>query len=182
MKPSVIFWRQRSQLVYAILIGSSFQCSYEAGILEEPNQTPPDDMWTMTNDPLKAPNEPVDLTISFQQGIPIKLATPEKTFTSSVQLFKELNRIGKLHGTCKRINDLGSTTDVVLSLLQLVLMNSGIGRIDIVEIRFIGLKSRGCYDVICIKLLRTEYTGSWPMFLIFILAVSSNDHPWACSP
>ena len=74
-------------------------CSYEAGLLEEPDQTPPDDMWTMTNDPLTAPNEPTDITISFEQGIPIKLVTPQKTFTESVQLFKELNRIGKIHGT-----------------------------------------------------------------------------------
>jgi argininosuccinate synthase len=74
-------------------------CSYEAGILEDPNQTPPNDMWTMTNDPLKAPNEPTDITISFQKGIPTKLVTPQKTFTDSVQLFKELNRIGKVHGT-----------------------------------------------------------------------------------
>ncbi len=74
-------------------------CSYEAGILEDPNQTPPNDMWTMTDDPLKAPNEPADITISFQKGIPTKLVTPQKTFTDSVQLFKELNRIGKVHGT-----------------------------------------------------------------------------------
>ena len=74
-------------------------CSYEAGLLEEPDQTPPDDMWTMTNDPLTAPDEPTDITISFQKGIPIKVVTPQKTFTESVQLFKELNRIGKIHGT-----------------------------------------------------------------------------------
>ena len=81
-------------------------CSYEAGILEQPDQTPPDDMWTMTKDPLKAPDEPTDITVSFQQGIPIKLVTPQKTFTESVQLFKELNRIGKIHGTSSILNDL----------------------------------------------------------------------------
>lgn len=74
-------------------------CSYEAGVLEDPNHTPPNDMWTMTDDPLKAPNEPTDITISFQKEIPTKLVTPQKTFTDSVQLFKELNRIGKVHGT-----------------------------------------------------------------------------------
>ena len=58
-------------------------CSYEAGILEDPDQSPPDDM---------------DITISFQEGIPVKLVTPQKTFTDSVELFKELNRIGKVHG------------------------------------------------------------------------------------
>ena len=74
-------------------------CSYEAGILEDPNQTPPNDMWTMTDDPLKAPNEPTDITVSFQKGIPTKLVTPQKTSTDSVELFKELNHIGKVHGT-----------------------------------------------------------------------------------
>ncbi|MCJ1471642.1 hypothetical protein MMC13_000282 [Lambiella insularis] len=105
-------------------------CSYEAGLLEQPDQTPPEDMWTMTNDPLTAPNEPTDITISFLQGIPIKLVTPQKTFTESVQLFKELNRIGKIHG---------------------------IGRIDIVENRFLGLKSRGCYDSPAMTILRLAH-------------------------
>ncbi|KAI9866239.1 MAG: Adenylosuccinate synthetase [Trichoglossum hirsutum] len=105
-------------------------CSYEAGILEDPNQTPPDDMWIMTDDPLKAPNEPTDITINFQKGIPTKLVTPQMTFTDSVQLFKELNRIGKVHG---------------------------IGRIDIVETRLIGLKSRGCYDSPAMTILRLAH-------------------------
>ena len=105
-------------------------CSYEAGILEDPNQTPPKDMWIMTDDPLTAPNEPTDITISFQKGIPTKLVTPQKTFTDSVQLFKELNRIGKVHG---------------------------IGRIDIVENRLIGLKSRGCYDSPAMTILRLAH-------------------------
>ncbi|OAX77609.1 argininosuccinate synthase [Emergomyces africanus] len=74
-------------------------CSYEAGILEDPDQTPPDDMWIMTDDPRNAPNEPTDITITFEKGIPTKLVTPQKTLTDSVELFKELNYIGKVHGT-----------------------------------------------------------------------------------
>lgn len=93
-------------------------CSYEAGILENPDQTPPDDMWTMTDSPLNAPNEPTDITIEFQKGIPVKVTTPEKTYTDSIELFMALNKLGYIHG---------------------------IGRIDIVEGRYIGLKSRGCY-------------------------------------
>jgi argininosuccinate synthase len=73
----------------------------------------------MTQDPLKAPDTPTDITLSFEKGIPVKLVTPEKSFTEPVELFQELNRIGYIHA---------------------------IGRIDIVENRFIGLKSRGCYD------------------------------------
>ena len=76
-------------------------------------------MWLMTDDPQKAPNEPTDIKLHFEKGIPTKLITPEKEYTDPVELFQELNRLGCTHG---------------------------IGRIDIVENRFIGLKSRGCYD------------------------------------
>ena len=90
-----------------------------SGVLEDPDHTPPADMWTMTNDPLNAPNEPVDISIEFEKGIPVKVTTPEKTYTDPVELFNALNKLGYTHA---------------------------IGRIDIVENRFIGLKSRGCYD------------------------------------
>lgn len=78
-------------------------------------------MWTMTADPITAPDAPEDINIEFAKGIPVKLTTlaDGKTYTDSVELFTKLNRIGFVHG---------------------------IGRIDIVENRFIGLKSRGCYD------------------------------------
>lgn len=73
----------------------------------------------MTADPLTAPNEPDDITIHFEKGIPAKVVTPEREYTDSVELFYALNKLGYKHG---------------------------VGRIDIVENRFIGLKSRGCYD------------------------------------
>lgn len=98
---------------------NSAHCSYEAGVLEDPDHTPPSDMWTMTNDPLNAPNEPTDISIEFEKGIPVKVTTPEKEYTDPVELFDALNKLGYTHA---------------------------IGRIDIVENRFIGLKSRGCYD------------------------------------
>ncbi len=93
--------------------------SYEAGVLEDPNHTPPSDMWLMTEDPLKAPNEPTDVTLHFEKGVPVKLVTPDGTLTDSLKLFQALNKLCYTHG---------------------------IGRIDIVENRYIGLKSRGCYD------------------------------------
>jgi argininosuccinate synthase len=102
----------------------------DVGILEDPDQSPPDDMWTMTNSPLNAPNEPTDITIHFEKGIPIKVVTPEKTYTDSVELFVALNKLGYTHG---------------------------IGRIDIVENRFIGLKSRGCYDSPAMTILRDAH-------------------------
>lgn len=83
-------------------------------------------MWTMTDDPRNAPDTPLEITINFEKGIPVKLITPEGSHTESVDLFKALNKIGRIHG---------------------------IGRIDIVENRLIGLKSRGCYDCKALFLL-----------------------------
>ncbi len=103
-------WSQDENLVH---------CSYEAGILEDPDHTPPKDLWIQTVDPLEAPDRPLDFTIYFEKGIPVKVVTPDTEATDSVELFKLLNKIGHDHG---------------------------VGRIDIVENRFIGLKSRGCYD------------------------------------
>ncbi|EGO53021.1 hypothetical protein GE21DRAFT_830 [Neurospora crassa] len=94
-------------------------CSYEAGILEDPNHTPPKELWTRTVDPQDAPNTPQEFTIVFEKGIPVKVIVDGKETTGSVELFKLLNKIGHDHG---------------------------VGRVDIVENRFIGLKSRGCYD------------------------------------
>ncbi|KAF3056636.1 Argininosuccinate synthase [Daldinia childiae] len=94
-------------------------CSYEAGILEDPDHTPPKELWTRTVDPLDAPNEPTDFSIHFEAGIPVKVILAGQETTGSVAVFKLLNKIGH---------------------------DNGVGRIDIVENRFIGLKSRGCYD------------------------------------
>lgn len=105
-------------------------CSYEAGMLEDPNVTPPEDMWTKTISPQNAPDKPLDITIEFKKGIPVKVTSPEKTATDAVELFGYLNQIGKEHG---------------------------VGRIDIVENRFIGLKSRGCYDSPAMTILRQAH-------------------------
>lgn len=96
-------------------------CSYEAGILEDPNITPPEDMWKLTVDPTKAPNEPEDFILTFEKGLPVKLVYDHgnKTATDSTDLFLTANAIAR---------------------------RNGVGRIDIVENRFIGLKSRGCYE------------------------------------
>ncbi|SPO03681.1 probable arginosuccinate synthetase [Cephalotrichum gorgonifer] len=95
-------------------------CSYEAGILENPDRTPPKELWKMTVDPLDAPDKPYNFSITFEKGIPVKVVTEDNIeATEPVELFKLLNKIGH---------------------------DNGVGRVDIVENRFIGLKSRGCYD------------------------------------
>jgi argininosuccinate synthase len=106
-------------------------CSYEAGILEDPDVTAPADMWKLTADPLKAPDDPEDFTLVFEKGLPKKLITKEgNVITDSVELFLKANAIARTHG---------------------------VGRIDIVENRFIGLKSRGCYETPGLTCLRSAH-------------------------
>ncbi|RIA92452.1 argininosuccinate synthase [Glomus cerebriforme] len=109
-----------------------FHISYEAGILEDPNVTPPKDMWKLTVDPEDAPNKPERITITFQHGVPIKVVNNDDgtVKTDSLDLFIYLNTIAR---------------------------RNGIGRIDIVENRFIGIKSRGCYETPGGTILRTAH-------------------------
>jgi len=105
-------------------------CSYESGQLEDPSQPPPTDMWTRTDDPMTAPDTPQDIAIQFEKGLPVKLLSENKEIMGSLELFLALNAIGKKHG---------------------------IGRIDIVENRFVGIKSRGCYDAPAMTILRLAH-------------------------
>lgn len=95
--------------------------SYEAGILEDPKAAPPDGIFEMTTDPEKAPDTPVALAISFEEGKPVKVTNLDTGHfeTDPLQLLVYLNRIGGEHG---------------------------VGRVDMVENRHIGLKSRGVYE------------------------------------
>ncbi|KXS12510.1 argininosuccinate synthase [Gonapodya prolifera JEL478] len=98
-----------------------YHISFEAGILEDPDTTPPADMWKLTVNPEDAPNTPEKLTITFKDGRPVKVvnAGDGTTHTDSLELFLYLNAMGRKHG---------------------------VGRLDIVENRFVGIKSRGCYE------------------------------------
>ena len=90
--------------------------SYEGGVLEDLNNAPPEDMWLNTKSLENASEKSEEITIEFSKGDPVALNG--KKF-SSAQLFRELNLLGGKHG---------------------------IGRIDIVESRVTGMKSRGCYE------------------------------------
>lgn len=109
-----------------------FHISYEAGILEDPNITPPTDMWKLTESPESAPAVPEQITVEFKLGLPVKVTVPSenKTYTDPVDVFLALNALGRKHG---------------------------IGRIDIVENRFIGVKSRGCYESPGATILRVAH-------------------------
>lgn len=109
-----------------------FHISYEAGILEDPDQTPPEDMWKLTVDPRKAPETPEKVNIEFTKGIPTKVTFPAdgRVVTDAVEIFLALNQLARKHG---------------------------VGRIDIVENRFIGVKSRGCYESPAGTILRVAH-------------------------
>ncbi|MCB9556974.1 MAG: argininosuccinate synthase [Deltaproteobacteria bacterium] len=95
--------------------------SYEAGVLEDPLHVPDHDMFTVTKSPLDAPDKPCDIEIHFKDAIPVRVVNiDDKTeHADPLALFSYLNKLGATHG---------------------------IGRIDIVENRFIGIKSRGVYE------------------------------------
>ncbi|MCU0820999.1 MAG: argininosuccinate synthase [Spirochaetes bacterium] len=90
--------------------------SYEGGILEDPYREPDKDMFLLTKDPEDAPDKPTYLDIDFVQGEPAAV-NGEKL--APVQLMKKLNKIAG---------------------------ENGVGRIDIVENRLVGMKSRGVYE------------------------------------
>ena len=90
--------------------------SHEGAELEDPANSPSDGVWMMSVNPEDAPDQPAELTIAFEQGRPVSLDGQK---LSGAGLVEKLNDIGGRHG---------------------------IGRIDLVENRFVGMKSRGCYE------------------------------------
>ncbi|CAM4547375.1 unnamed protein product [Leuciscus chuanchicus] len=95
--------------------------SYESGVLENPKNHAPSDLFQMTVNPEDSPSEPDVLEIDFIKGVPVKVTHVKegKSKDSPLEIFSYLNEIGGKHG---------------------------VGRIDIVENRFIGMKSRGIYE------------------------------------
>lgn len=90
--------------------------SYEGGILEDPAAEPEESMWRWTVSPQDAPNEAEYIDIGYEKGDPISL---NGKALSPANMLEQLNLIAGRHG---------------------------IGRADIVENRFVGMKSRGCYE------------------------------------
>ena len=93
-----------------------FHVSYEGGILEDPWESPPDEIFQMTVSPEKAPNKPVQVEIEYEAGNPVAVDGKKM---SPAALLAHLNTLGGAHG---------------------------IGRVDLVENRYVGMKSRGVYE------------------------------------
>ncbi len=90
--------------------------SSEGKVLEDPAQEVPDYVYSRTNDPEKAPDQPQYITIDFERGDAVAV---DGVGLSPAMLLTKLNELGRLHG---------------------------IGRLDLVENRFVGMKSRGMYE------------------------------------
>src|SRR5881296_4379877 len=93
-----------------------FHISYEGGILEDPWAEPPDKMFQLTQSPESAPDIPVEVRLEFEHGDPVAV---DGRRLGPVELLTALNRLGGEHG---------------------------IGRVDLVENRYVGMKSRGVYE------------------------------------
>ena len=90
--------------------------SYEGGILEDPDYEPEESMWRITVSPERAPNRPDHVELEYRRGDIVAVNGKRR---SPAGVLAELNRVGGRHG---------------------------VGRLDIVENRYVGMKSRGCYE------------------------------------
>ncbi|UCC66847.1 MAG: argininosuccinate synthase [Deltaproteobacteria bacterium] len=90
--------------------------SFEGGVLEDPWREPDEEMFVLTRSPQEAPDQPLYCEIEFEDGIPVRIDGEDY---SPAQLLARLNELGGIHG---------------------------IGRVDIVENRYVGMKSRGVYE------------------------------------
>src|SRR5262245_11351632 len=101
--------------------------SYEGGILEDPWAEPPPGIFILTRSPEDAPDKPAYVEIAFDSGVPVAV---DGEVLSPASLLDRLNRLGGEHG---------------------------IGRVDLVENRFVGMKSRGVYETPGVTILHAAH-------------------------
>jgi argininosuccinate synthase len=101
--------------------------SYEGGILEDPWVEPPADIFQMTKAPEEARAEAEYVVVEFEEGVPVSVGGKRM---GAVALLEELNRVGGAHG---------------------------VGRVDLVENRFVGMKSRGVYETPGVTILQAAH-------------------------
>jgi argininosuccinate synthase len=100
----------------------------ECGVLEDPTEAPPEDAYQITVNPKFAPDQPQSVTITFEKGIPVML---NGISYDPVELVTALNELGAAHG---------------------------IGRLDLIENRVVGIKSREIYEAPAAVILHTAHT------------------------
>jgi argininosuccinate synthase len=101
--------------------------SYEGGILEDPWAEPPADIFQMTAAPQTARAEPQYIVVGFERGVPVSIDGERR---GAVEMLEELNLLGGVHG---------------------------VGRVDLVENRFVGMKSRGVYETPGVTILQAAH-------------------------
>ncbi len=106
-----------------------FHVSYEGGILEDPWEAPPEEIFQMTVSPERAPDKPREIEIDYEQGDPVAV---DGKRMSPAALLAHLNRLGGAHG---------------------------VGRLDMVENRYVGMKSRGVYETPGGTILHVAHRG-----------------------
>ena len=107
--------------------GNMLHISYEGGLLEDPWTAPPEDIFTLTASPQAAPDAPETIELAFEAGDPVAI---DGEALSPAAMLTRLNALGGRHG---------------------------IGRVDLVENRFVGMKSRGVYETPGGTILRTAH-------------------------
>lgn len=125
-RPSMIAYSQKHGIPISSTLEKPYSIdenlmhtSFEGGKLEDAQFKAPDEIFKKTQSPQKAPDKEQSLILHFEEGVPVAVETKGEIHKGSLNLFKFLNELGGKHG---------------------------IGRIDIVESRFVGLKSRGVYE------------------------------------
>ncbi len=106
-----------------------FHISYEGGILEDPWEEPPEEIFRMTVSPERAPDEPRYVEIEYEHGDPVAV---DGKRLSPARLLAHLNKLGGAHG---------------------------VGRVDLVENRYVGMKSRGVYETPGGTILHVAHRG-----------------------
>ncbi len=106
-----------------------FHVSYEGGILEDPWEAPPEEIFQMTVSPEQAPDKPREIEIDYERGNPVAV---DGKRMSPATLLAHLNRLGGTHG---------------------------VGRVDLVENRYVGMKSRGVYETPGGTILHVAHRG-----------------------
>ncbi len=106
-----------------------FHTSYEGGILEDPWEAPPEEIFVTSVSPEKAPDKPVEIEIEYVAGDPVAVDGKKM---SPATLLAHLNKLGGAHG---------------------------VGRVDLVENRYVGMKSRGVYETPGGTILHAAHRG-----------------------